>query len=129
MGNFENPSAIIKVLNLAFSMLLSLININNFSNPPSRRGCFHSFCCYFLLMYPLFNQFDKYYVLRTYQCCNEASKIFVLRRFLAEDPSSSSSSVHFKLSKNLRSFEDFRPKIPKIFGIKSLFVEEVLKEN
>ena len=63
------------------------------------------------------------------QSCNEASKIFVLRRFLAEDPSSSSSSVHFKLSKNLRSFEDFRPKIPKIFGIKSLFVEEVLKEN
>ena len=63
------------------------------------------------------------------QCCNEASKIFVLRRFLAEDPSSSSSSVHFKLSKNLRSFEDFRPKIPKIFGIKSLFVEEILKEN
>ena len=64
-----------------------------------------------------------------YQCCNEASKIFVLQRFLAEDPSSSSSSVHFKLSKNLRSFEDFRPKIPKIFGIKSLFVEEILKEN
>merc|ERR1712012_936930 len=64
-----------------------------------------------------------------YQCCNEASKIFVLRRFLAEDPSSSSSSVHFKLSKNLRSFEDFRPKIPKIFGIKSFYVEEVLKEN
>ena len=64
-----------------------------------------------------------------YQCCNEASKIFVLRRFLAEDPSSSSSLVHFKLSKNLRSFEDFRPKIPKIFGKKSLFVEEILKEN
>ena len=61
------------------------------------------------------------------QCCNEASKIFVLRRFLAKDPSS--SSVHFKLSKNLRSFEDFRPKILKIFGIKSLFVEEILKEN
>ena len=63
------------------------------------------------------------------QCCNEASKIFVLRRFLAEDPSLSSSSVHFKLSKNLRSFEDFKPKIPKIFGIKSLLVQEILKEN
>ena len=57
-----------------------------------------------------------------FQCCNETSKIFVLRRFLAEDPSSSSSLVHFKLSKNL-------PKILKIFGIKSLFVEEILKEN
>ena len=66
MANFENPSALIKVQNLAFSMILSLININNFSNPPSRRGCFHSFCCYFLLMFPLINQFEKYYVLRTY---------------------------------------------------------------
>ena len=63
------------------------------------------------------------------QCCNEASKIFVLRRFLAEDPSSSSSSAHFQKSKNLRSFEDFRPKIPKIFEKKSSFVEEILREN
>ena len=63
------------------------------------------------------------------QCCNKASKIFVLQRFLAGDPSSSSSLVHFKLSKNLQSFEDFRPKILKIFGIKSLFVEEILMEN
>ena len=62
-------------------------------------------------------------------CCNEASKIFVLRRFLAEDPSSSSSSAHFQKSKNLRSFEDFRPKIPKIFEKKSSFVEEILREN
>ena len=38
-----------------------------------------------------------------------------LRRFLSEDPSSSSSSVHFQMLKNLRSFEDFRPKIAKIF--------------
>ena len=38
-----------------------------------------------------------------------------LRRFLSEDPSSSSSSVHFQMPKNLRSFEDFRPKIAKIF--------------
>jgi len=63
------------------------------------------------------------------QCCNEASKIFVLRRFLAEDPSLSSSSVHFQLAKNLRSFEDFRPKIPKIFGEKSPFVVEIWKKN
>ena len=63
------------------------------------------------------------------QCCNEASKIFVLRRFLTEDPSSSSSSAHFQKSKNLRSFEDFRPKIPKIFEKKSSFVEEILREN
>ena len=38
-----------------------------------------------------------------------------LRRFLSEDPSSSSSLVHFQMLKNLRSFEDFRPKIAKIF--------------
>ena len=38
-----------------------------------------------------------------------------LRRFLSEDPSSSSSSVHFQMPKNLRSFEDFRPKVTKIF--------------
>ena len=38
-----------------------------------------------------------------------------LRRFLSKDPSSSSSSVHFQMPKNLRSFEDFRPKIAKIF--------------
>ena len=38
-----------------------------------------------------------------------------LRRFLSEDPSSSSSSVHFQMLKNLQSFEDFRPKIAKIF--------------
>ena len=54
--------------------------------------------------------FEKYQLFLTsnisVQCCNEASKIFVLRRFLAEDPSSSSSLVHFKLSKNLLSFED-----------------------
>merc|ERR1712098_558021 len=31
-----------------------------------------------------------------------------------EDPSS--SSVHFQMSKNLRRFEDLKPKIPKIFG-------------
>ena len=73
--------------------------------------------------------FFSFVLIHQFQCCNEASKIFILRRFLAEDPSSSSSSVHLKLSKNLRSFEDFRPKIPKIFGIKSLFVEEILKEN
>ena len=34
-----------------------------------------------------------------------------LRRFLSEDP----SSVHFQMPKNLRSFEDLRPKIAKIF--------------
>ena len=50
------------------------------------------------------------------QSCNEASKIFDLRRFLSEDPSSSLSSVHFQMLKNLRSFEDLKPKIPKIFG-------------
>jgi len=38
-----------------------------------------------------------------------------LRRFLSEDPSSSSSSVHFQMPKNLQSFEDFRLKITKIF--------------
>ena len=38
-----------------------------------------------------------------------------LQRFLSEDPSSSSSSVHFQMPKNLRSFEDFRAKIAKIF--------------
>ena len=38
-----------------------------------------------------------------------------LRRFLSKDPSLSSSSVHFQLPKNLRSFNDFRPKIAKIF--------------
>ena len=38
-----------------------------------------------------------------------------LRRFLSEDPSSSSFSVHFQIPKNLQSFEDFRPKIAKIF--------------
>ena len=38
-----------------------------------------------------------------------------LRRFLSKDPSSSSSSVHFQMPKNLRSFEDFRLKIAKIF--------------
>ena len=50
------------------------------------------------------------------QCCNEASKIFFLRRILAKDPSSSSSLAHFQKSENLRSFEDFKPKIPKSFG-------------
>ena len=34
-----------------------------------------------------------------------------LRRFLSEDP----SLDHFQMPKNLRSFEDFRPKIAKIF--------------
>ena len=34
-----------------------------------------------------------------------------LQRFLSEDP----SSVHFQIPKNLQSFEDFRPKIAKIF--------------
>ena len=38
-----------------------------------------------------------------------------LRRFLSEDPSSSSSSVHFQMPKNLRSFKDFRLKVTKIF--------------
>ena len=56
-------------------------------------------------------------------------KIFLLKSFLAEDSSLSSSLVHFKLSKNLWSFEDFRPKIPKIFRKKAPFVEEILKEN
>ena len=65
----------------------------------------------------------------SYQCCNEASKIFILLRFLDEDPSLSSSSVHFQQSKNLQSFEDFRPKIPKIFEIKSPFVEGILMEK
>ena len=37
-----------------------------------------------------------------------------LRRFLSEDPSSSSSLVHFQKPKNLRSFKDFRLKIAKI---------------
>ena len=37
-----------------------------------------------------------------------------LRRFLSGDPSLSSSLVHFQKPKNLRSFEDFRPKIAKI---------------
>ena len=35
--------------------------------------------------------------------------------FLSEDLSSSSSSIHFQMLKNLRSFEDFRSKIAKIF--------------
>ena len=38
-----------------------------------------------------------------------------LRRFLSEYPSLSSSSVHFQMPKNLWSFEDFRPKVTKIF--------------
>ena len=38
-----------------------------------------------------------------------------LRRFLSEDPSSPSSSVYFQMPKNLRSFEDFKPKVTKIF--------------
>ena len=37
-----------------------------------------------------------------------------LQRLLSEDPSSSSSSVHFQKPKNLWSFEDLRPKIAKI---------------
>ena len=37
-----------------------------------------------------------------------------LRRFLSEYPSSSSSSVNFQKTKNLRSFEGLRPKIAKI---------------
>ena len=74
-----------------------------------------------------------------YQCCNEASKIFEaskiivqrlififgqfsetkesskLQRLLSKDWSSSSSLVSFQKPKNLRSFEDFLPKILKIF--------------
>ena len=60
------------------------------------------------------------------ECCNKASKIFVLWRFLAEDPFSSSSLVQLKLSKNLRSSKDFRLQILKIFGKKFPFVEEIL---
>ena len=40
---------------------------------------------------------------------------FKLWRFLSKDPTSSSSLVHFQMPKNLWSFEDFRPKIVKIF--------------
>ena len=50
--------------------------------------------------------------------CSVATKLrrsSKLRRFLSEDPSSSSSLVHFQMLKNLRSFEDFRPKVTKIF--------------
>ena len=63
------------------------------------------------------------------QSCNEASKIFDLRRFLSEDPSSYSSSVHFQMSKNLWSFEDLLPKNPKIFGkILHYFVKKIVQQ-
>ena len=108
----------------AFKKYLSAKNIWNFPyarcwwNDPARKLPLHIF---------IKLKFEE--IKNWKQSCNEALRIFVLQRFLAKDPSLSSSSVHFKLLKNLRSFEDFRPKIPKIFGIKSLFVEEILKEN
>ena len=45
----------------------------------------------------------------------ELRRSLKLQRFLSKDPSSSSSSVYFQMPKNLRSFEDFRLKIAKIF--------------
>ena len=46
---------------------------------------------------------------------NPSSSSVLQRRFLFKDPSSSSSSVHFQVPKNLQSFKNFRPKIEKIF--------------
>ena len=39
-----------------------------------------------------------------------------LQRFLSEDPSSSSSSVHFQMPENLQSFEDFGRRLRRFFG-------------
>ena len=39
-----------------------------------------------------------------------------LQRFLSEDPSSSSSLVHFQMPKNFQSFEDFWLKIQRFYG-------------
>ena len=53
-------------------------------------------------------KYNKFYHVK--QCCNKASNIFIVKKFLAK--------IHlcpFQISKNLPSFEDFRPKIPKIF--------------
>ena len=63
----------------------------------------------------------------TWHCCNEAWRSSFFKVFW--------SKIHLCLclwsisSKNLWSFEDFRPKIPKIFRKKAPFVEEILKEN
>ena len=60
---------------------------------------------------------QAYLIMILMVCTSVATKLrrsSKLRRFLSEDPSSSSSSVHFQLPKNLQSFEDFRPKIAKI---------------
>ena len=116
---FSFPS--FSVCQLSYKTKISLVTFHK---------TFYFLVCMALIQHWLLFHFTiLYYWLHMYQCCNEASKIFVLRRFLAEDPSSSSSSAHFQKSKNLRSFEDFRPKIPKIFKKKSSFVEEILREN
>ena len=54
---------------------------------------------------------------------NPSSSSVLQRRFLSKDPSSSSSSVHFQVPKNLRSFKDFRQKIVKIWENLPIFTK------